>query len=485
MHPVCHRPVTIESRTATCRRNQSDRSVRSLDLRHGCAPTHRENVRILMLDSSPAAGADANSAQTQSSAARAEEHGRHRAGAHLHSIHDDAPVITRRTGLLVVAGIAVVAAVIGGLSGALITANVINQPNQDAQRLTQPLGSPSEPTAPLPGEASAAIVGAAPSVVTLTVSTPTRTETGSGVIYSGDGLVITNAHVVTLDGTVSDAQITATTSDGRVYTTTRVGLDVLADVAVLRLTDASGLQPASFADSDQVVVGQSTIVLGAPLGLAGTATTGVVSAVNRSIEIASAAVPPTVDENAATDSPLSSTTDPGKSIVQLPVFQTDAAINPGNSGGAMLNANGEVIGINVAIAGTKSGGQGQAASSGSIGLGFALPANYAVQIAAQLADGQTPSHGALGATVRNAATVATSSQSIVGAYVDSVVENGAASIAGLSRGDIVTYIGTVPVSNANDLIAHVRVYEAGEVATLTVVRQGEVIEVEVSLDAAA
>lgn len=438
-----------------------------------------------MLDSPPAEGADANSAQAPVNDASVEEHGRHRAGAHLHSIHDDAPVVTRRTGLLLVAGVAVVAAVIGGLSGAFITANVIGQPNHDAERLTQPLGSPSEPTTPLPGEASAAIAAAAPSVVTLTVSTPTRTETGSAVVYSGDGLVITNAHVVTLDGTVSDAQITATTSDGRVFTTRRVGLDVLADVAVLRLTNASDLQPATFADSDQLIVGQSTIILGAPLGLAGTATTGVVSAVNRSIEIASAAVPPTVDENAATDSPLSSTTDPGKSIVQLPVIQTDAAINPGNSGGAMLNAKGEVIGINVAIAGTKAGGQGQAASSGSIGLGFALPANYAVQIAAQLAEGQTPTHGALGATVRNAATVATSSQSIVGAYVDSVVENGAASVAGLRRGDIVTYIGTIPVSNANDLIAHVRVYEAGEDATLTVVRQGEVIEVEVSLDAAA
>lgn len=440
-----------------------------------------------MLDSSPAAGADVNSAQAPVSDAQPEEHGRHRAGAgaHLHSIHDDAPVVTRRTGLLMIAGVAVVAAVIGGLSGALITANVIGQPNQDAQRLTQPLGSPSEPTTPLPGEASAAIASAAPSVVTLTVSTPTRTETGSGVVYSGDGLIITNAHVVTLDGTVSDAQITGTTSDGRVFAASRVGLDVLADVAVLRLEGASGLQSATFADSDQLIVGQSTVVLGAPLGLAGTATTGVVSAVNRSIEIASAAVPPTVDENAATDSPLSSTTDPGKSIVQLPVIQTDAAINPGNSGGAMLNEKGEVIGINVAIAGTKAGGQGQAASSGSIGLGFALPANYAVQIAAQLAEGQTPSHGALGATVRNAATVATSSQSIVGAYVDSVVENGAASLAGLRRGDIVTYIGTVPVANANDLIAHVRVYEAGEEATLTVVRQGEVIEVEVSLDAAA
>ncbi|WP_424464931.1 S1C family serine protease [Pseudoclavibacter helvolus] len=438
-----------------------------------------------MVDSPPAAGSDAPGAQAQTAAPQAAEHGRHRAGAHLHSIHDDAPVVTRRTGLLLVAGVAVVAALIGGVSGALITANMVGQPNHDAQRLTQPLGSPSEPATPLPGEASAAIVAAAPSVVTLTVSTPTRTETGSAVVYSSDGLVITNAHVVTLDGTVADAQITATMSDGRVYTTSRVGLDVLADVAVLRLDGATGLQEAVFSDSDQLIVGQSAIVLGAPLGLAGTATTGVVSAVNRSIEIASAAVPTTVDENAATDSPLSSTTDPGKSIVQLPVIQTDAAINPGNSGGALLNANGEVIGINVAIAGTKSGGPGQAASTGSIGLGFALPANYAVQIAAQLAAGQTPSHGALGATVRNAATVATSSQSIVGAYVDSVVENGAASLAGLRRGDIVTYIGTIPVANANDLIAHVRVYEAGEEATLTVVRQGEVIEIPVALDAAA
>lgn len=330
------------------------------------------------------------------------------------------------------------------------------------------------------GEAAAV---AAPSVVALRVTTATRHEVGSGVVLSDDGLVLTNAHVVTLDGTVPDASIEGTTADGRVFSGTLVGLDPLADLAVVRLDGATGLVPATWGDSSTVDVGQPTVVLGSPLGLTGTVTSGVVSTAHRSIEIASAAVPDTIDANVdPTTAPglTPQPVPPGGSTIHLAVFQTDAPINPGNSGGPVVDLDGRVIGIAVAIA-TTSGGSGTA---GSIGIGFAIPGNAARRVADDLVAGRTPSHGALGASVMSSTNVDAVSPRIAGAFVDAVAPDGAAARAGLERGDVVTSVEGLTVAGPSDLLAFVRLFPAGTVVTLTVVRDGDAREVDVTLDRA-
>ena len=159
--------------------------------------------------------------------------------------------------------------------------------------------------------------------------------------------------------------------------------------------------------------------------------------------------------------------------ISLPVIQTDASINPGNSGGALLNREGELIGVNVAIAST--GGQG----SGSIGLGFAIPANFAYRIATEIISGAGASHGLLGAMVTDAQSVATST--VTGAYIDSVTPGGAADAVGLRAGDIVTKFNGLPITNRIDLTAQVRTLPGGTTATMTYVRAGNSYTVEVTL----
>ena len=235
---------------------------------------------------------------------------------------------------------------------------------------------------------------ASPSVVTISVSASAGGGTGSGVILSEDGYVLTNTHVVTLDGAVADPDIQVATNDGRLYDATIVGTDPISDLAVIKLDGATDLQPAEFADSDELNVGDTAIAIGAPLGLAGTVTNGIVSALNRSITIASSAAPEesdgTEEETPTPESPFDfwqfdvpgqeQGTPSASSTISLSVVQTDAAINPGNSGGALLDSDGNVIGINVAIAsaGSSSG------QSGSIGVGFAIPSNLAQRVADEL-----------------------------------------------------------------------------------------------------
>jgi putative serine protease PepD len=208
---------------------------------------------------------------------------------------------------------------------------------------------------------TAVVAKAQPSVVTISATGNGATGTGSGVILTADGYVITNNHVATLDGATANPTITVQDNVGRIFTAKVVGTDPTVDLAVLKLDGASGLTPIEWADSAKLNVGATTVAMGAPLGLAGTVTTGIVSALNRSIQIASSAV----NEGAATDNQSQSSPwnlfnfDFGngtqsqqaqQSFISVPVIQTDAAINPGNSGGALLDVNGRLIGINVAIA---------------------------------------------------------------------------------------------------------------------------------------
>ena len=405
-----------------------------------------------------------------------------------------APPKERRKGSVALIAALAIGALVGGASGAGVTALVLTQqgsgvPVSQAEGPGNVVVNNSESV----NEITAVAAKSSPSVVTISVASGGAGGTGSGVILSEDGYVLTNTHVVTLDGAVADAKISVTGQDGKLYKATLVGTDPVSDLAVIKLTDASGLQAIDWADSAKLNVGDTAIAIGAPLGLAGTVTNGIVSALNRSITVASSAAPKT--EEATPDqndgqNPFdfwnfdipnedgSQQPQSGQSggSISLPVIQTDAAINPGNSGGALLNGKGQLIGINVAIA---NAGGGSAAAAGSIGVGFAIPSNLAQRISEELiADGKA-THGLLGASVQSASSDADSAT--VGALIKEISSGGAADKAGLKSGDVVTNFNGVPITDANDLTAQVRALAAGADAKLTYVRDGKAVTVSVTV----
>ena len=386
-----------------------------------------------------------------------------------------------------VAGFAVVA-LLGGASGAGVALWAVG--NQSTSAVSGS-NSPASITVNDPSNATlitSVVAKAAPAIVTINVSGQGAGGSGSGVIISEDGNVITNAHVVTLDGKVADPKVTVTTSDGRLLSATVVGFDPISDIAVIHIDDASDMPFVEIADSSALNVGDGTVAIGAPLGLSGTVTSGIVSALNRSITIASSALP--ADPEADSAPKGSETPDlwnfdlfgenggqstANQASVALSVIQTDAAINPGNSGGALLNSDGQLIGINVAIA--SSGG-----TAGSIGVGFAIPANLASRVANEILESGTATHGLLGASVANVTDdPAQSEAQVVGASIVEVSDGGAAAAAGLKVGDIVTGFGGLPITNKTDLTAQVRAHSAGEDTTLSYVRDGKANTVDVTL----
>ncbi|WP_173924414.1 S1C family serine protease [Agromyces sp. Marseille-P2726] len=388
----------------------------------------------------------------------------------------------RRVGLGVAAAI-VAAALIGGASGAGITALITSD---DGPVQTDNAGTSQSIVVndtDSVNQITAVAAKASPSVVTISVAGGQGAGTGSGIILSDDGYVLTNTHVVTLDGATGDPVIQVKTDDGRLYDAELVGTDPLSDLAVIKLADASGLTPLEFADSDELNVGDTAIAIGAPLGLSGTVTNGIISALNRSIDVASSAAPTTPDESQGdggeSDSPFDfffdlpnpdgsqpqEPTNAGQ--VSLPVIQTDAAINPGNSGGALLDSEGRLIGVNVAIL---SAG-GASAQAGNIGVGFAVPSNLAERIAKEIIENGSATHGLLGATVTSAQ--ADEESTTVGALITEVTPGGAAEQAGLQSGDIVTEFNGVRITDQTDLTAQVRALPGGAEADLTFTRDGD------------
>jgi putative serine protease PepD len=336
--------------------------------------------------------------------------------------------------------------------------------------------------------------------VTISVTGGSSGGTGSGIILSSDGYVLTNTHVVTLDGQASNVQVQVQDNNGKLYSAKVIGTDPTTDLAVIKLNNASGLTPATFADSSKLNVGDTAVAIGAPLGLAGTVTNGIVSALNRSISIASSAAPNSSDStqgngngNGGTgpfnlwnfDLPGqggsgngSQTQSTPTASISLPVIQTDAAINPGNSGGALLNDKAEIIGVNVAIA-SASNTSSTSGQSGSIGVGFAIPANLAQRIAQELIKDGKASHGLLGASVTDATNDTKSTT--VGAELKDVTGGGAADKGGLKSGDIITNFNGLPITSATDLTAQVRALAGGTTAAVTYVRGGDTKTTSVTL----
>ncbi|GAA2379053.1 trypsin-like peptidase domain-containing protein [Dactylosporangium salmoneum] len=293
---------------------------------------------------------------------------------------------------------------------------------------------------PAPNLDRSSVGGVAEAVLPSVVDISTGEAEGSGVIMTADGQIVTNNHVVQ-----GAQKLVVTFSSGKTASATVVGTDPAGDIAVIKVQGVSGLTPAKFGDSDALRVGDTVLAVGSPLGLQGSVTAGIVSALHRTIE----------GEQG------------GKSIADA--IQTDAAINPGNSGGALVNLKGEVVGINTAIA---TAGSSQSGEAGNIGLGFAISANRARAAADQLAKGGKVSHPYLGVQLTDGDN---------GALIGGVVSGGPADKAGLRTGDTVTKFGTATVTDATSLINAVQGAKAGDKVPVTVNRNGAPQTVTVTL----
>lgn len=378
------------------------------------------------------------------------------------------------------ASAAAVVAVAAG-AGAVVLAN---QPDRTAANgLATALAAPAPPIQTVPNRAAPGSVEqvaakVVPSVVKLEIDQGGQSEEGSGIVLSPDGLILTNNHVVAAladagngqdgpgaqglpampgmpggqDGPgAQDApsgqaapggrgmQATVTLSDGRTAPFSVVGADPATDIAVVRVQGLSGLTPIAVGSSKDLKVGENVVAVGSPLGLQGTVTTGIVSALDRPV----------------------STGGDGNQDTVLDAIQTDAAINPGNSGGALVNMNGELIGVNSAIASLGGGGGNSTnAQSGSIGLGFAIPVDQAKRVADQLTSTGTATHASLGVQLAN-------DTDAHGASIAQVVNGGPAAAAGVPDGAVVTKMDDHVIDSAEALVASVRSKAPGDKVALT------------------
>ncbi|MCV7395311.1 S1C family serine protease [Mycobacterium paraseoulense] len=362
-----------------------------------------------------------------------------------------------RAGLLAVGALAI-AVVSAGIGGAAATAVELGTHPTTGNGHTV-IGAPSVPAANMaPGSVEQVASKVVPSVVMLETDLGRQSEEGSGIVLSADGLILTNNHVVAAAAGPPKApgvpgappggppggpgggpapKTTVTFADGRTAPFTVVGTDPTSDIAVIRVQGVSGLTPIALGSSSDLRVGQPVVAIGSPLGLSGTVTTGIVSALNR---------------------PVSTTGESGNQNTVLDAIQTDAAINPGNSGGALVNMSGQLVGVNSAIA--TLGADSPDAQSGSIGLGFAIPVDQAKRIADELISTGKASHASLGVQVTN-------DKGAPGAKVVDVVPNGAAAAAGVPKNVIVTKVDDRPISSADALVAAVRSKAPGDKISLT------------------
>lgn len=313
-----------------------------------------------------------------------------------------------------------------------------------------------------------------PSTVSITVTTQQGQDEGTGVIIRSDGMIMTNNHVVA--DAAGGGQISVKFNDGKKVPADVVGTDPATDLAVIKASGVSGLKPVTFGDSDQLRVGDPVVAIGSPLGLEGSVTSGIVSALHRTLSESGNEQPqqppgfPFGGGQGGQGGQSGQNGQQGNSggTAIADAIQTDAAINPGNSGGPLVNGSGQVIGINTAIA-TSGGG------NGNIGVGFAIPINTAKQVSQQLIKTGKATHAYLGVTLSDA------SGDQQGALVVTVQGGTPAASAGLKEGDIVTEVDGKPVEGADGLSAAIRGHSPGDKITLTYVRDGSKHTVGVKL----
>jgi putative serine protease PepD len=345
--------------------------------------------------------------------------------------------------------IALVAGVLGGYVGSRV--HRTSSANRSLSLGTTPPGDLSRPADSVAGIAERVL----PTVVSIEVRSGSTGGTGSGFVLSSDGYLLTNNHVVAAAG--DGGTITVTFNDGSTEQAKVIGRTVTYDLAVIKV-DRTGLPVAELGNSDSVVVGDAAIAIGSPLGLSGTVTSGIISAVDR---------PVTAGEGNGSD------------VSYIAALQTDAAINPGNSGGPLVDAGGRVIGVNSAIAtlGAEVGGQ-----TGSIGLGFSIPINQARRTAEQLIQTGKASYPIIGASLD-------SSYSGDGVKIGSVGPNGGPGVtpggpadkAGIQPGDVIVAFDGHPVAGPDELIVAIRAGLPGDTVSVTLERNGSEKTVQVVL----
>ncbi|MEU1394079.1 MULTISPECIES: trypsin-like peptidase domain-containing protein [unclassified Nonomuraea] len=362
------------------------------------------------------------------------------------------PVKARlNAGQKAVAGLALAAMAIGGgVVGAAVATTFQPEPQQV-------VSAPSPVLRAASNQLSTAEVAerVQPSVVMI----QGQTGEGSGVVLSEDGLILTNNHVV-VGASQGGGQMTVKFSDGKTAKAKVVGTDPATDLAVIKAEDVSGLTKATLGDSDQLKVGDDVLAIGSPLGLDGSVSRGIVSALNRTLKLGGEQrqqLPPGFGGEQQ-QSPVEGTTIGD-------VIQTDAAINPGNSGGALVNAAGALVGINTAIASDAAGG----------GVGFAIPVNTAKQVAEQLIKSGKVSHAFLGVSVTDA------TGDVPGALIRQVTADSPAAKAGLQEGDLITKIGDTPVDSGDTVVGQVRGFKPGQQVKITYMRDGRSAEATVTL----
>ena len=343
---------------------------------------------------------------------------------------------------------------LGGLVGAAGFAAVDLLNGDDTSTSTSATNGTSvsdEPDTPAePGSVEDVANSVLPSVVKINVRGSEGVGSGSGIILSEDGEILTNNHVVAAadDG----GSLSVSFNDGSSAGAEVVGTDPLTDLAIIQADDVSGLTPATLGRSGNLDVGEEVVAIGSPFGLEATVTSGIVSALSRPVSVGEGG--------------------PGVTDTTYPAVQTDAAINPGNSGGPLVNMQGRVVGVNSSI---RTG----SSASGSIGLGFAIPLDKVLPIIDQLRAGETPTHARIGVSVSDAQS---EDGLLTGAGIESVEDGAAADEAGLQNGDIVTKVNDELITSSASLVATIRGYRPGDKVTLTVVRDGDTETIDVTLD---
>lgn len=338
-----------------------------------------------------------------------------------------APAAKSGVGLSVVVATSLVVGTLSGFVGYQL-ADVIDS-RVNLQSNISLVQSPADNSERPEGSIAALAAEVTPSVVAISVRSSAGSGTGSGFVIDSSGYILTNNHVI--ETAVSTGSITVDLPDGRTYDAQIVGRNSAYDLAVIKI-DAENLTALALGNSDGLVVGDAVVAVGAPLGLAGTVTTGIVSALNR---------PVTAGGSGETSF--------------INAVQTDAAINPGNSGGPLINTAGEVIGVNSAIATMSSGGQ-----SGSIGLGFAIPINQAKRIAEEIIQTGSSTIPIIGVQLNMAS-------SVKGAELVEITAEGPAALAGLKVGDVITGVGGRVVRDGTEFIVAVRSFAPGQKIELT------------------
>jgi putative serine protease PepD len=297
-----------------------------------------------------------------------------------------------------------------------------------------------------------------PSVVKIDVSNGQESGSGSGIVLSSDGQILTNNHVVEVAG--DSGSISVSFNDGSSAPAKILGTDPLTDTAVIQAEGVDGLTPATIGKSSDLQVGEGVVAIGSPFGLESTVTSGIVSALDRPVDVGS-------------DAEGNSTT--------YPAIQTDAAINPGNSGGPLVDLDGNLVGINSSIRTSSSSASEQ---GGSIGLGFAIPIDEVMPIVEQMINGETPTHARLGISVSDIANQS-GAEVTEGAAIQDVTNGSTADSAGLQQGDVITKVDDQLIAGADSLVATIRSYRPGDEVTVTFERDGDTQTARLELDSDA